>query len=88
MANYALQNSTNTRSDTDSANSPEKQFFLQVDWEFLRHKSIDVQANWVMDRNREFMDSREAIDDYLIFNVALRFENVLDFFQAEDGILD
>lgn len=72
IANYAWQRSTNTRTDHEAANAPQQQFYLQAHWRFWPDYSLNLQANWVMDRDRERTDPRDAVDDYVLVDLTLR----------------
>ncbi len=74
--NFAWQKSTDETSDKDAANAPEKQFYLRANWEFQHDWNLNVQSNWVMDRNREAMDPRSDIDDYVVVDLTLRRKNL------------
>ena len=76
LANFAWQKSTNTRLDVASANAPEKQFYLRLDWEVATDTYLNLQSNWVMDRDREISDPRSDIDDYVVFDLTLRRKNI------------
>ena len=71
-ANYAWQKSTNKRTDRDAANAPQRQFYIQSNWNFSPDYHLNLQANWVMDRAREVGDQRKAIDDYVLVDITLR----------------
>ena len=71
-SNFSIQKSTDETLDVPASKSPEKQFYFRGDW-VLPHKwRVDMQANWVMDRNRMAGDLRPEIDDYIVFDVSVR----------------
>ena len=72
IGNLAWQKSEDKNLNKDAANSPEKQVYIQADWEFLPHWFMNVQANWVMDRNRASGDPRSDIDNYALVDLTLR----------------
>ena len=72
IGNFAWQKSKDRNLDTDAANSPEKQLYAQMDWQFSEHWNLNLQANWVMDRNRAGGDLRSDIDNYALIDVTLR----------------
>ncbi|TNF07523.1 MAG: TonB-dependent receptor [Gammaproteobacteria bacterium] len=72
IGNHAWQKSEDKNLNKDAANSPEKQVYIQADWEFLPHWFMNVQANWVMDRNRASGDPRSDIDNYALVDLTLR----------------
>ena len=57
--NFAWQDSHDELADAPAANSPEKQVYLRSDWQIDTRWQINVQASWVMDRNRSYDDLRE-----------------------------
>lgn len=82
-ANFAWQKSTNTKTDSDAANSPTRQFYLQTNWEFIADTLLNLQANWVMDRKREELDPRSNIDDYFLIDLTLRRTNLWQSIEAD-----
>ncbi|MEZ5529963.1 MAG: TonB-dependent receptor [Porticoccaceae bacterium] len=78
IGNLAWQKSEDKNLHKDAANSPEKQIYLQADWEFLPNWHMNVQTNWVMDRNRVSGDPRSDIDNYAIVDLTLRRKSVWD----------
>lgn len=81
-ANFAWQDSTNKKARSEAANAPEKKFYMQAHWEFATDTSLNLQLNWVMDRNREVMDLRPDIDDYALFDLTLRQKNIWEKVEA------
>ncbi len=77
-ANYAWQRSTNETTDQETANAPGQQLYVGADWEPAANYHFHVQANWVMDREREASDPRGAIDDYVRVDLSLRRRELLD----------
>jgi len=71
-SNFSIQDSTDETLDVPASKSPEKQFYLRGDWVLPGEWRVDMQANWVMDRNRMVGDSRPEIDDYIIVDVSVR----------------
>ena len=75
-ANFAWQESTNKATDSDVANAPGKKIYVQSHWEFMPNTSLNLQANWVMDRKREISDTRSRVDDYILVDLTLRRKNL------------
>jgi len=71
-SNLSIQKSTDETLDVAASKSPEKQFYLRGDWKLPSDWRVNMQANWVMDRNRMIGDLRPQIDDYLIVDVSVR----------------
>ncbi|WP_461518885.1 TonB-dependent receptor plug domain-containing protein [Porticoccus sp.] len=76
IGNLAWQKSEDKNTNTDAGNAPEKQVYLQADWQFIPNWHMNVQANWVMDRNRVTGDPRSDIDDYAIVDLTLRRKSI------------
>lgn len=73
--NFSIQNSTDELTDQDVANVPEKQLFLMADWRFLPDWNLNTRVNWVADRERNQIDTRETIDDYQIVDITVRWKS-------------
>jgi len=82
LTNIALQKSKNKKTNTDSSGAPEKQIYVQGNWEFSPGSSINIQANWILARNREFLDFREKVDDYILFDLSFRQKNLWNNVEA------
>ncbi|TNF09354.1 MAG: TonB-dependent receptor [Gammaproteobacteria bacterium] len=78
IGNLAWQKSEDKNLNKDAGNAPEKQVYVQADWEFLPNWHMNVQTNWVMDRNRVGGDPRSDIDNYAIVDLTLRRKSVWD----------
>lgn len=76
--NYALQNATDERTDTASANAPQHQVYLRADWQVRPRWSFNTQAKWIADRKREFGDTRPPIKDYTLVDFTLRYRPTRD----------
>ena len=70
--NFAWQDSQDELADAAAANSPERQLYLRADWQIDDRWRLNVQANWVMDRNRVLGDLRDPVDDYLLVDLNIR----------------
>ena len=70
--NFAWQDSYDELAGADAANSPEKQLYLRSDWQINDQWRINMQANWVMDRNRVIGDLRNPVKDYLLVDMNIR----------------
>ncbi len=70
--NYAYQKSEDEQTDTDAANAPQHQIYLQANIELSHYWSINTQLNHVMDRKRASGDMRSDIDDYTTIDLTLR----------------
>ena len=72
ISNFSMQKSTDETLDVAASKSPEKQFYLRGDLALPGDWRVNMQANWVMDRNRMFDDSRPPVDDYIVVDLSLR----------------
>ena len=72
VSNFSLQKSTDETLDVAASRSPEKQFYLRGDLSLAGDWRLNMQANWVMDRNRMVGDLRSPVDDYLVVDLSLR----------------
>ncbi len=70
--NLAWQQSTDEELDSDAANSPQKQVYLQANWKPADDWTVNLQANWVIDRNRMSGDLRSEVDDYVLVDLTVR----------------
>ncbi len=70
--NFAWQDSHDELADAPAANSPEKQVYLRSDWQIDTRWQINVQASWVMDRNRSYDDLRTPVADYVLVDMNIR----------------
>lgn len=70
--NFAWQDSQDELADTPAANSPEKQLYLRSDWTMNNGWRMNMQANWVIGRNRVVGDLRDPVDDYVLVDMNLR----------------
>ena len=80
--NFAWQKSKDENLDADAANAPEKQLYGRADWDFAEDWNLNLQANWVMGRNRVKGDPRNEIDDYVLVDLTMRRTNLWKNFEA------
>ncbi|MCV6605533.1 MAG: TonB-dependent receptor, partial [Porticoccaceae bacterium] len=71
--NLSWIDTTDERTGTSAGNAPEQQIYLRSDWQLAPDWHLNVQANWVMGRERVAVDIRPEIDDYLMVDSTLRF---------------
>ena len=73
-SNFSWQKSTDENLDADAAYSPEKQFHISTNWRPAELWNLNMQANWVMDRNRASGagDYRSDVDNYMLVDLTLR----------------
>ncbi len=77
LANYSL---TQTEDDYGRAvaNVANQLFFVRWDWMVQPNWYLDTTLQWVGDRERVEIDSRDPIDDYSVVNLTLRRKVVHD----------
>jgi iron complex outermembrane receptor protein len=73
--NVALQYAENKDTDEAVANAPRRQAYLAALWQHAPRWSTAAEAKWIADRPRAraAADTRPAIDDYTLVNVAVHF---------------
>ena len=73
-SNFSWQKSEDKNLDADAAYSPEKQLYMAANWQPAELWNINVQANWVMDRNRASGadDFRSDVDNYALVDLTIR----------------
>lgn len=71
LLNYAYQNSED-ENGTPVVDALRQSAYARLDWMFLPHWFLDLNARWVGDRPRAVNDNRAALEDYFITDVTLR----------------
>ena len=79
-SNFSWQKSEDKNLDADAAYSPEKQLYMAANWKPAELWNINVQANWVMDRNRAAGadDFRSDVDNYALVDLTIRRKSLWD----------
>lgn len=79
-SNFSWQKSEDKNLDADAAYSPEKQLYMEANWQPAELWNINVQANWVMDRNRASGadDFRSDVDNYALVDLTVRRKSLWD----------
>jgi iron complex outermembrane receptor protein len=80
--NYAWQRSIDESTGTDAGLAPHHQVYARADWRFKPGWTLNGQANWVIDRERQFGDSRPQIDDYATVDLTLRADRLAKGWEA------
>ncbi len=78
LGNYAFQHSQDEERDHDIGYAPHHHVYVRGDWLFQPHWHLDLQANWVADRQRPLYDPRPPIDDYTMVDLTLRYKKSQD----------
>lgn len=73
-ANIALQYAENVNNGQVVANAPRSQAYLAGVWQPVSAWSVSTQAKWVGNRPRAAADSRAAIADYALVDLAIRYQ--------------
>ncbi|MES9940085.1 MAG: TonB-dependent receptor [Candidatus Thiodiazotropha sp. 6PLUC2] len=79
QANGAWQQSEDSDSGEEVANTPGFQYYARANWQFLPKWSLDSQWFWIGDRARAEGDSRPDIDDYQIVNLTLHRKQIMQY---------
>jgi len=79
-SNFSWQKSTDKNLDSDAGYSPEKQFYVSTNWSPMELWNVNLQLNWVMDRNRAAGadDYRSDVDDYALVDLTIRRKSLWD----------
>ena len=72
-SNAAWVNAEDERVDADAGNAPELQLYSRLDWQLDHNWNLNIQGNWVMNRQRTLVDIRPQIDNYLIVDSTLHY---------------
>ncbi len=59
----------------DVANTPQTKIYLYSNWEIDANWHLHLAAEQVMDRKRVSQDPRSELDDYLTFDISLRYSS-------------
>jgi len=78
ISNYAYQRTLNKSTDVQQPLVPQRQFYLDARWEFVRDWRLSSQLNWISDRDRVnfYTGARENVDGYTWVNLTLRRTNI------------
>lgn len=72
--NLSWQNSENSDSNEDVADSPGKQLYLGGDWKIFPQHNFSTRINYVSDRERRPNDLRDPVDDYTFVDFVVNKE--------------
>ncbi len=73
LANYTVREQDDT--SFRAIQEPDQQAYFRVDWSFMSQWNLNLQANWIGDRERKAIDTRPAVDSYLITDTTLRYRH-------------
>ena len=86
LANYAFQDSEDEDTNEDSGNAPHHQVYARANWEFMPNWIITPAVNFVIDRDRPPLDSRDELDDYAVVDLTLRSRAFSDKWELAAGV--
>ncbi len=78
VANYAWQNSEVEQTGLDVPHAPQQLAHAELRWKFLNKWSLGTQINYVGDRAREFGDTRQELDNYLLASLTVFSKDLTD----------
>lgn len=70
--NYAYQDITRNSTTNTAVGAPHHQIYLGADWRITERWNLFTQLKSIIDRDRYVADTRPAIKDYTLVDVALR----------------
>ncbi|KPK37786.1 MAG: hypothetical protein AMJ69_10365 [Gammaproteobacteria bacterium SG8_47] len=73
VGNYAYQHSEDKGTEADPGFAPAHQLYARLNWTPVSSLSVHPQVSYIADRARAEGDTREAIDDYVITDLTLRY---------------
>jgi iron complex outermembrane receptor protein len=87
-ANYTIRKPDNNQ--FRAVDEPKQDAYLRADWRVHPNWNLNIQTNWIADRERGDNDSRPALDDYSITDTTLRYtgQNSWDFALSIRNIFD
>ena len=86
IGNYAFQDSEDEDTNEDSGNAPHHQIYLRSHWEFMPEWTLTSAFNYVIDRDRPPLDTRDELDDYSTFDLTLRSRAFSDKWELAAGV--
>lgn len=81
-ANYSYQNTKDESTDTQEAFVPQHQMYMDLSCNYFTNWELSSQLNWVANRERETIDTRDNIDDYTLVNLNIRRTNLSKHLEA------
>jgi outer membrane receptor protein involved in Fe transport len=55
---------------------PEEDAYVRADWRFRPHWNLNLQANWIGERDRSGVDARAPAGDYLVADATVRYSGL------------
>ncbi len=78
LANYSYAKVANKGNGHDLGNYPRHLAYIRTDWLLMPDWYLDVQANWVANRQRTLGDPRSPIADDTTVDLTLRYKDIHD----------
>jgi outer membrane receptor protein involved in Fe transport len=76
LANYSYTRCTDEETQYDIGHYPHHSAYLRTDWLLFPNWYLDLQTHWIIDRHREFGDTRDPIEDYATVDLTLRYKDI------------
>lgn len=76
IGNYSYQNSINETTNKKAGNAPQDEAYVRIDWNLFNNWYLSPQLTWVANRDRVADDTRQAIDNYTLFDITLRNKRI------------
>ncbi|MET0061135.1 MAG: TonB-dependent receptor [Candidatus Thiodiazotropha endolucinida] len=70
-ANYTIRNPDNNQ--FRAIDEPKQDAYARVDWNFSPDWNLNMQTNWIGERERRSNDLRSSLDDYTLTDTTLRY---------------
>ncbi|MES9849333.1 MAG: TonB-dependent receptor, partial [Candidatus Thiodiazotropha sp.] len=70
-ANYSIRNPDNNQ--FRAIDEPKQDAYARVDWSFRPDWNLNMQTNWIGERERRSNDPRSSLDDYTLTDTTLRY---------------
>ena len=72
-SNFSYSKATNDLTDADVAYVPDKQIYMQLDWDISDEFKLNIKNNFVAGRKRAVGDVRKQIDNYNVSDISIRW---------------
>ncbi len=70
----------------DSGDAPHHQIYARANWEFMPGWTVTPAVNYVIERDRPPMDTRDELDDYMVVDLTLRSQAFSDQWELAAGV--
>jgi len=76
LANYSYQKATDKMANDDLGGAPNHQAYFRVNWKALDKLAINAQINYVGKQERNYLDSRVAVDAYINSTLTIQYKDI------------